>query len=273
MRFVLVVVASLVLAGVVSAAGPSPVAVQGARSGVLAPAGKIRYVAIRASRGTTVAATRVPGGRVLRATRLAGVWGIPAVTWNGDLGGLSPDGRTLVVSTAVATAELRKTTRLPVFDAKTLRLRKIVTLRGHYSFDALSPNGRMLYLIHTISRSGSYTVVGYDLAYNRLTSRIVDERRRSVWSMTGMPLTRATTPDGGWVYTLYMGGEGKKPFVHALDTRHAKAVCIDIPWNTLRENLWQVHVAYLPAKRQLVIKRAGKVLFVVDTRTYRVSRA
>jgi hypothetical protein len=272
MRVVLVAGAALVLAGAVLAAGPSPVAQQGARGGVVAPGGKIRYVAL-ARGGTMVAAVRVRDGRVVRSTRLAGVWGIPAVTWNGDTAGVSADGRTLVLSTAIGTAELRKTSRFPVLDAKTLRLRKIVTLRGHYSFDALSPNGRMLYLIHNVSRTdyGRYTVVAYDLPYGRLTRRIVDDRRRSEWSMTGSPMARATTADGGWAYTFYAGGEGKQPFVHALDARHAKAVCIDIPWRGRREDLWKVRMALRGG--DLVVKVAGKPVFVVDTKTYRVSRA
>jgi hypothetical protein len=273
MRVVLVAVAALVLAGAVRAAGPSPVATQGSRAGVLAPGGKVRYIALSRSSGTMVAAVRVVDGRILRSRRLRGVWGIPAVTWNGDTAGVSGDGRTLVLSTAVGTAQLRKVSRFPVLDTRTLQLRKIVTLRGHYSFDALSPNGRMLYLIHNISRAGSYTVVGYDLAYNRLSRRIVDDRRRNEWSMTGSPMARATTADGGWAYTFYGGAEGKKPFVHALDTRHAKAVCIDIPWRGRQEDLWKVRLTLRSNDEQLVLKLAGKSIFVVDTRTYRVSRA
>lgn len=63
MRVVLVAVAALALAGAVLAAGPSPVAMQGSRSGVVAPGGKIRYVALPRG-GTVVAAVRVRDGRV-----------------------------------------------------------------------------------------------------------------------------------------------------------------------------------------------------------------
>jgi hypothetical protein len=45
--------------------------------------------------------------------------------------------------------------------------------------------------------------------------------------MTGMPLTRALSPDGRWAYTLYAGGE--EQFVHALDTARSRAYCIDLP--------------------------------------------
>ena len=46
-------------------------------------------------------------------------------------------------------------------------------------------------------------------------------------AMRGVPLTRVTSPDGRYAYTLYGGGD--KPFVHALDTRSRSAACIDIP--------------------------------------------
>jgi hypothetical protein len=46
--------------------------------------------------------------------------------------------------------------------------------------------------------------------------------------MTGYAVTRATSADGRWVYTLYQKPEGE-PFVHALDTVAATAHCIDLP--------------------------------------------
>ena len=44
--------------------------------------------------------------------------------------------------------------------------------------------------------------------------------------MGGMPLSRAVSPDGRFVYTLY-GAE--EPFIHALDTVGRTAKCIDLP--------------------------------------------
>jgi hypothetical protein len=55
---------------------------------------------------------------------------------------------------------------------------------------------------------------------------IVDPHERGE-KMRGQPLTRATSPDGRWAYTLY-DGAGKAPFVHALDTSNRTARCIDL---------------------------------------------
>jgi hypothetical protein len=251
--------------------GPSPPAVQG-WDGVVAPDGKSRYVALPARRGTVVAKVSRRGGRVLRWGWIGGGWGIPQVTWDGATGGVSRDGRTLVLAPGEFSGGLRVTSRFPVLDVKTLRLRKTVRLSGDYAFDALSPDGRMLYLIHHVSQLDltRYTVVAYDLAFDRLVRRVVDDRRRDEWSMSGSPLTRATTRDGGWVYTLYLPGGRKEPFVHALDTRRMKAVCIDIPWRGFFEDLWKVRLALRSGR--LLVRKGGKTVFVVDTKTYRVSR-
>jgi hypothetical protein len=44
--------------------------------------------------------------------------------------------------------------------------------------------------------------------------------------MYGVPVTRASSPDGRWAYTLY--DSPKHPFVHALDTSGRTAACIDL---------------------------------------------
>src|SRR2546430_2775631 len=64
--------------------------------GVVAPGGKIRYLALANGRSTTVNASHL-NGVVLRWRDIRGHWGIPGVTINGVAGGLSGDGRTLVL--------------------------------------------------------------------------------------------------------------------------------------------------------------------------------
>ncbi len=45
--------------------------------------------------------------------------------------------------------------------------------------------------------------------------------------MRGMPVTRSSSPDGRFAYTLY-DGAGEHPFIHALDTVEKSARCIDL---------------------------------------------
>jgi hypothetical protein len=85
--------------------------------------------------------------------------------------------------------------------------------------------------------------------------------------MRGMPITRATTADGRWEYTLY-DGAGSYPFVHALDTEGRTAVCIDL------HDLSQVWGATLALRGRTleVMGRRGRVLARIDRRTHRLMK-
>ena len=107
---------------------------------------------------------------------------------------------------------------------------RYIELRGSWSFDAISPDGKRLYLVQhmTAGPSPRYRVRVYDLAAGRLLPNAVIDRLVSKAIMGGQPATRVTTRDGRWAYTLYARAKGK-PFVHALDTSRRKAFCIDLP--------------------------------------------
>jgi hypothetical protein len=59
--------------------------------------------------------------------------------------------------------------------------------------------------------------------------------------MRGYPITRASSPDGRWAYTLY-DGAGKHPFVHALDTQGRTAACIDLDGLAGRDDLYELRL-------------------------------
>src|SRR3982751_5898185 len=110
------------------AAGPDP-GVLIAGKGVAGPGGKVRYVARGGPGATTVVVARAGDGSVLRSARLHGRFGVPAVTFNGELGGLSTDGSTLVLAdirTGNGEYPLKRHSSFAVLDAKSLRLRERV---------------------------------------------------------------------------------------------------------------------------------------------------
>jgi hypothetical protein len=97
--------------------------------------------------------------------------------------------------------------------------------------------------------------------------------------MAGLPLSRASSPDGRWAYTLY-DADGGEPFVHALDTVGRTAVCIDLP-----------QLARVPSRHayllQIQIRDGGRELAVlkrvpgpsptrqplsIDTQSFEVTR-
>jgi len=98
-------------------------------------------------------------------------------------------------------------TPLMVVDAQRLRTLQIAKLHGDFSFDAISPRGSLVYLIEYTSPTDPtrYRVRAYDLAANRLLSQPVVDPREQGEKMGGSPLTRATSPNGRWAYTLYDG--------------------------------------------------------------------
>jgi hypothetical protein len=237
---------------------------------VAARTSPIRYVALRAGRETIVARTAVEGGRVLGFTRLRGNFTIPAVAYDGSASGLSADGSTLVLIQPRLTFP-RARTALAFLDAKRLRLRKLVTLHGDFSFDAISPQGRTLFLIQYVSARDPtrYKVRAYDLRSERLVAHpIVDPHEQD--AMRGSPITRATSADGRWAYTLY-DGAGGTPFIHALDTSKRQARCIDLPMLAGRRDLWRLRITLASEQARLTVGTARHRLAFVDTRDFRAS--
>ncbi len=88
---------------------------------------------------------------------------IPAVALDGSPGGLSADGTTLVLIQPRKRFPQRET-HLAILDAQSLVLRERLTLRGDFSFDAISPDGSHIYLIQYLSPRDptEYAVRAYD---------------------------------------------------------------------------------------------------------------
>jgi len=264
-------VAAIVTASARSDGGPGPAVTQG-WNGIAR--GALRYVAVATGSITVVEEVQRHGGRMLGYALVPGNFGIPTVAYDGTTGGLSLDGRTLVLGDVSTSARLRKTSSFAVLGVAQLKLRHILRLKGDFVFDALSPGARMMYLVERVGlslRATSYRVRAYDLGAQRLLPGVIIDKRSWESVMSGNPYSRAVSKDGRWVYTLYGGGE--HPFVHALDTKKAHAVCIDLPkaWNKL-----DITGMRLRLKRdgRMAIRYGsrGIAFAVLDTRTLRVLR-
>lgn len=246
--------------------GPSPGLAWGG-SGIASPDGQIHYVAVQGRNETIVEAVGTRGS-VRTYASLRGSYGIPYVTAGGQVGGLSRDGRRLVVASYPGPGDA---TLFAVLKTGTLAVARRFRLPGSWAYDALSPDGRTLYLIQYFQGRSTqrYLVRAYDLARGRLYRQVVSDRREA-GTMTGFPLTRTTSADGDWVYTLYVKGNGSA-FVHALDAADRKAVCVDLPWRKLDTSKpvglwlsrdgWTLHVRQIAAGRRAAI----------DIRTWKVT--
>jgi hypothetical protein len=184
-----------------------------------------RYVTLPAGPNTVLAVVRPDGGQVWQSRVLPGRLTIPAVAYDGSASGLSADGSTLVLIEP-RLAFPRATTVLKALETNRLSVRRTIRLAGDFSFDAVSPRGRLIYLIHYLSAAdpNRYEVRAYDLARGRLLPKPVTVPGEQ---MHGRPLSRATSRNGRFAYTLY--DSGSTPFIHALDTSTVSAKCIDLP--------------------------------------------
>jgi hypothetical protein len=229
-----------------------------------------RYVTLGAPRGTLVARITRDGGVVTDTRLLPERLTIPAVAYDDSAGGLSADGRTLVLIRPRHTFPQRST-RMRLLDTRELKARRAITLRGDYSFDAISPDGRRLFLIHYTSRRDytRYDVLSYDVVTRRLNRKPIVDPHEPGEEMRGSPLSRSTSPDGRWAYTLY-DGAGGHPFVHALDTVGVTARCIDLHALEGRDDLRALGLATSPDGRRVTVMRGSRPLQVIDARTFEV---
>lgn len=243
---------------------PSPFSVIFGGQGIVAPDGKVRYVALTTERRTIISFVSLPSGQIRRWAYVPGVFGIPMVGLDGTTDGISRDGRTLVLATPPGGGK----TQFAVVDTTTYKVRR-VTFGGLWSYDAISPDGSTLYLIQytSIGPSISYRVRAYDLVTRRLLARSIVDSRIGEQLMRGWSITRRTTSDGRWAYTLYARANDA-PFVHALDTVRRQAYCIDLPLDLKRAV--QMTLRLRLEGRTLNVRQGSSTVASMNTRTFAV---
>jgi hypothetical protein len=172
--------------------------------GSLSADGRTFVAAARAKADrTTIVRTDAWSGKPRRGWSRRGRW---------DVAGVTADG-----STFALVRHTRHATILRVGSRRQV-------LRGWRDVEALSPDGRRVYIVHW-GRT-SYVLEQLDLASGRLgPTRLADPDEK----MIGLPSTAVATRDGRWLFTLYWKGEGEENFIHALDLQHGVAHCIDLP--------------------------------------------
>jgi hypothetical protein len=243
---------------------PLPSSVSG-RAGAVAPGGSERLLTRRTGEDTVVTAVRRVDRRVLRSRQIDGRWSVPAVTVSGATTGLSADGRVLVL--ARPERHLPPTsTALAVLDARRLLVRREISLPGFFTVDAISPDGRWLYLIQYAGGDLlDYRVRALDTRSGRLAARDVVDPREPDEQMGGIPIARVMSRDGRFAYTLYSGGH--ETFIHALDTAGRTAACIDLAELAADSGLSGFRLELSADGRRVRVLSEGNVVSTVDART------
>jgi hypothetical protein len=266
---IVLVAAGLMVPGVAWADGGPVSPVEGG-SGVGVPGSSVRYLTVNVPGWTIL--ERVDKHGVESWQNLKGLFGVPGAAFDRSTTGLSADGRTLVLAGYARHYPPRRT-RLLV-----LRLKRFgahvsarLTIRGWFTVDAISPDGRRLYLIHYTHPNDilRYEVRAYDLPGRRLLAEPIVDPREPDEKMQGQPQARVMSADGRWAYTLYSRPAGA-PFIHALDTRAGTAVCIDLDGLT---NPGDGAMRLIPPRGDgpLVVAYSGGPVKLVDRKTFAVS--
>lgn len=271
MRLVVAGAACLVLSGTATAAGPVPPVMNGAPGIAVAGGAHVVAVAKRGGGATQLRLVRDRDGAVVRTRVLPANVGVPTVTFSGLVEGTWANGRRLVLASSVYEDRIR--TRFVVIDTRTLAPLRTVTLPGSFAYDAVSPDGRRLYVLQYpggLEGGVRYVVRSVDLRSGKLEPGAIVDKTEPSERMSGIALARAWSRDGAWAYTLYNGGTSHA-FVHALNTRTRVARCIDLPWAGEAQSVLDgVRLAVTPSRVLMLTGRGGAVLARVDTRTFSV---
>ena len=234
-------VAAFALAVAPAALADGPVYVTQGGAGAASHDGAFHYVTVPdGTGGTLLEKIEVAHGEVYWSKRLTGSWGTALIGAGPASGqGLSRDGRTLVLASTAG--PYSRPSRFLVVDPRHAKVLRTIVLPGSFTFDALSPDASRMYLIqytHAASNDLTHYIVrDFDLRTNRLLpGRIADRSEEDEKTMAGFAMTRTSSADGRWVYTLYEKPSGE-PFVHALDTTGAASYCIDLPKNQAPYNI------------------------------------
>lgn len=187
--------------------------------------------------GQVIAATEADGTTVVdeivvqpelpawRSRTIEGAWRLPRIGYDELPVGLSEDGSTIVLVEDRPAAGAISSRFAVLADNEPAR---IVELSGSLEFDALSADGSILYVVEHLAGppDAHYQVRAVDLPSGRMREAVIVDKRNLDASMGGWPITQARHRNGV-VFTLYRGAE--HPFIHALNTAEAWAICLDLP--------------------------------------------
>lgn len=159
---------------------------------------------------------------------LPGDFRLPPVTNTGMLGGLSQNGRWLVLQRFDRQAQnTPRASHFLVFDTSTMDLRRSIDLGGYFQFDAISNDGERVFLIQYINGT-DYHVREFSVSGGVLDPNFVVDKYDGDAAMNGLKLGGVASPGGEWLYSVYARAH-KGAFIHALFLDATLAFCLDLP--------------------------------------------
>lgn len=168
-----------------------------------------------------------PGFDESQKVAVDGVWRLPTFASDPLPIGVSLDRKTVVL-VEDGPPQTADRTLLAVLQAPLSKPARILDIPGTFTYDAISPDGRTIYVIEHLAGppDGHYRVRAIDVGGGKLKPEVIVDKLKIGEQMAGWPVDQLRRDDGS-VLTLYRGAE--HPFIHALNTAEGYADCIDLP--------------------------------------------
>ena len=188
-------------------------------------------------------------GRTIAQATIPASYSLPDIAFQGPTAGISPNGQWLALTQKGAS------TNFLVGSSSLTDSFKTIHVNGDFVFDALSNDGKSLYLIQKMKDPNHYQVRLYDVAAGALMPQPVVDKREPNEPMNGIRGDSAADSNGNYVYTVYIRDGG--PFIHALPLDEPIAWCVDLPSTASNDMERQFHWA-------LALSHDGRTLYAAN---------
>jgi hypothetical protein len=159
-------------------------------------------------------------GQAVRSLPLPGMYHLPLVTSSGTPGGISENGRWLVLEEQNVGGS-----HLLVIDSSFRAAPVRVDLVGNFEFDAISNDGGRIYLIQRAD--GDHYYVRDYVVGTGLDPTIIFDKSDGSLAMSGVRLMGVAAPGGSWLFSVY-ARKAESSFIHELSLDAPIAVCVDL---------------------------------------------
>jgi hypothetical protein len=231
-----------------------------------------RYWTVASGDPTTVRGIDPATGLDQVSFVLDGRWSVPAA-YGPAPSGLSGNGKWMVLVAPPHATGTLMVNRFAVVDLANKRLDRVVTADGDVGFDAVSDDGRNLYLVEHLVPAPHYAVRVASFNGAGLQDGVLGQIKTAEPEVMNGLYHASVAVGGDWFLSLY-SNPGRGPFIHALNTTQLYAQCIlnmpDVPaglrpaWSMLLD----------PKRPRLyAVNGAGGVVSEVDTSALTVLRS
>ncbi len=207
------------------------------------------YIVTQLSGSAQLKAIDPASGRTIAQATIPASYSLPDIASQGPTAGISPNGQWLALT------QKGTSTNFLVGSSSLTDSFKTIHVNGDFVFDALSNDGKSLYLIQKMTDPNHYQVRLYDVAAGALMPQPVVDKREPNEPMNGIRGDSAADSTGNYVYTVYIRDGG--PFIHALPLDEPIAWCVDLPSTASNDMERQFHWA-------LALSRDGRTLYAAN---------